>query len=63
MSGNAHANRQRRRPSVGHNPTTCIFCKKRPKFGDYKNTTGHRRNTKRKRRSKKKSVTIKLGVQ
>ena len=40
MSGNAHRNRPRSKPCV----EGCIYCKTRPKFGNYANKTGNRHN-------------------
>ena len=41
MAGNAHRNRRRRgRPCKAD----CIYCKTRPKFGNYANSTGNRHN-------------------
>lgn len=50
MAGNAHANRQRRRPSKKHSGTssTCWFCKMRPPEGRkrkyYRNATSKGRH-------------------
>lgn len=49
MAGNAH--RSRRRAKICD--ASCKFCKLRPKFGNYKNSTGHRHNPKRKRKQKR----------
>lgn len=58
MAGNAHRNRKRSKPCS----SDCKFCKARPKFGDYKNSTGHRHNPNRKhggRRNPKANVAPK----
>lgn len=50
--GNAHA--WRHRNGRGNPcPTGCIYCKNRPKDGLYSNKNGHRRNTRRKKKTKR----------
>ena len=46
MAGNAHARRH------GH-IADCIYCKQRPKVGNYSNKNGHRHNPGRKRKQKR----------
>lgn len=55
MAGNAHARRQRAKQSISHR-ADCMYCKIRPKFGDYSNSTGHRRNLSRNKRQRKRNV-------
>jgi hypothetical protein len=59
MAGNAHKNRHTRlhKPC----PDKCKYCADRPKFGDYENKNGHRRNTYKKKKQKKVKVQILIG--
>jgi hypothetical protein len=50
--GNAHAWRHRSGRGLPC-PTGCIYCKNRPKDGLYSNKNGHRRNTRRKKKTKR----------
>ena len=56
MAGNAHRSRPRSKPCSAD----CIYCKSRPKFGEYKNKTGNRHNPARGKRARKKKLQIKI---
>lgn len=49
MAGNAHRSRPRSKPCSEH----CVFCKARPKFGNYRNSNGNRHNPAAKKRGKR----------
>jgi len=53
MAGNAHRGRRK-----GHCKPDCIYCKNRPKFGNYKNKTGNRHNPARGKRQRKKKLNL-----
>jgi hypothetical protein len=54
MAGNAHRNRHNKK----HCKDGCIYCLVRPKYGNYKNKTGNRRNPARGKRQRKKRINI-----